>query len=121
VDEATWQACADIRAHNLRKTSKTWTRHSYPLTPLLYCGPMHGKVSTQRRRTDLYYACNNSFRNRSAVNPNDSTCDAKWITVQVLEEGIREELRRCLPTANWVPHCGTSCGKRSPGRAVRRR
>ncbi len=102
VDDATWQACVDVRTRNLRKTSKTWTRHSYPLTPLLYCGvcggPMHGKVSTRRRRTDLYYACNNSFRNRSAVNPNEPTCDAKWITVQVLEDGIREELRRCLPS-----------------------
>lgn len=38
VDEATWQACTDVRRRNLRKTSKTWTRHSYPLTPLLYCG-----------------------------------------------------------------------------------
>ncbi len=101
VDEATWQGCADIRLRNLRKTSKTWTRHSYPLTPLLFCGacggPMHGKVSTRRRRTDLYYACNNSFRNRSAVNPNEPTCNAKWITVEVLEAGIREELRHCLP------------------------
>ena len=90
------------RQHDQRRTSKTWTRHSYPLTPLLYCGvcggPMHGKVSTRRRRTDLYYACNNSFRNRSAVAPNEPTCTARWIGVQVLEDGIREELRRCLPT-----------------------
>jgi hypothetical protein len=69
VYRATWEACADVRTRNQRRTSKTWTRHSYPLTPLLYCGvcggPVHGKVSTRRRRTDLYYACNNS----SAIGP----------------------------------------------------
>ena len=37
-------------------------------------------------------------RNRSAVAPNEPTCIAKWIGVQVIEDGIREELRRCLPT-----------------------
>ena len=59
---------------------------------------MHGKVSTRRRRTDLYYACTNSLVNRSATNPRDPTCSAKWIGTQVLEDGIREELRRCLPS-----------------------
>jgi Recombinase len=49
IDEATWEACAAVRTRNQRRTSKTWTRHSYPLTPLLYrglCGgPMHGEAS----------------------------------------------------------------------------
>jgi site-specific DNA recombinase len=102
VDEATWEACVDVRTRNQRRTSKTWTRHSYPLTPLLYCGvcggPVHGKVSTRRRRTDLYYACAKSLVDRSAVNPRQPTCSAKWIPTQVIEDGIREEVRRCLPS-----------------------
>jgi site-specific DNA recombinase len=102
VDEATWTACADVRTRNLRRTSKTWTKHSYPLTPLLRCGicgsPMHGEASKKGSRVDLYYACHNARRNRSAVAPRGATCAAKFISVQAIEEGIREELRRCLPT-----------------------
>jgi site-specific DNA recombinase len=101
VDEATWQACADVRARNQRRTSKTWTRHNYPLTPLLYCGlcgsRMHGEASKKGNRVDLYYACNNARRNRSAVNPQAASCTAKFLSVQAIEDGIREELVQCLP------------------------
>ncbi len=102
VDEATWQMCVDVRTRNQRRTSKVWTKHSYPLTPLLYCGlcggPMHGEASKKRKRADLYYLCNNARHNRSAAAPRAANCEAKYIGVQVLEDGIREELRRCLPT-----------------------
>jgi Recombinase/Recombinase zinc beta ribbon domain len=83
VDEATWEACAQARAHNQRRTSKAWTRHSYPLTPLLYCGlcggRMHGEASKKGNRVDLYYACNNARRNRSAVAPRAASCAARFL------------------------------------------
>ena len=102
VDEATWLACQQVRARNQRRTSKTWTKHSYPLTPVLFCGrcggPMHGESSTKRGRTDLYYACHHARRGRSAAYPRSATCGARWIATKTLEDGIREELARCLPT-----------------------
>jgi hypothetical protein len=71
------------------------------LTPLLYCGlcgsRMHGEVSKKRGREDLYYACNNARRNRSAVDPRAASCTARFLGVQA-EDGIREELKRCLPS-----------------------
>ena len=103
VDKATWRACQEVRQRNLRRTSRTWTRHSYPLTPLLCCarcgGPMHGEASAKRRRLDLYYACHHSRRSRSAVPPSAPTCDARWIPAGFLEAAIRTELGRCSPTA----------------------
>src|SRR5207245_112279 len=91
-----------VRAHNQRRTSRTWTRHSYPLTPVLYCGlcggRMHGEASKKGSRVDLYYACNNARRNRSAVGPREASCPARFLAVHVIENGIREELSRCLPT-----------------------
>ena len=63
VDEATWQACANVRSRNQRRTSNTWTRHKYPLTPLR----MHGEVSKKRGHEDLYYACNNARRRHRVV------------------------------------------------------
>jgi len=35
IDEATWNRCLEVRRRNRRNTSKTWTRRSYPLTPVL--------------------------------------------------------------------------------------
>ena len=103
VDEATWQACQEVRERNLRRTSKTWTRHNYPLTPFLRCGrcgaPMHGEASRKRHRVDLYYACHRSRRSRSAVRPLPSSCDARWIPAVFLECAVRDELGRCVPTA----------------------
>jgi hypothetical protein len=29
VDDATWEACVAVRGRNQRRSSKTWTRHSY--------------------------------------------------------------------------------------------
>jgi site-specific DNA recombinase len=102
IDEAIWEACQEVRARNLRRTSKNWTRHSYPLTPLLRCGvcgdAMFGKTATNPGRTYLYYACRNAQHSRSAVAPRLPTCPAKLIKAHIFEEGIREELGRCLPT-----------------------
>ncbi len=102
IDEETWEACIQVRARNQRRTNKHWTRHTYPLTPLLRCGlcgdPMFGKTATNRGRTYLYYACRNAERSRSAVAPRLPSCRAKLIKAHILEDGIREELRRCLPT-----------------------
>ena len=102
VDEATWLACQQVRARNQRRTSKAWTKHSYPLTPVLFCGrcggPMHGESSTKGGRTDLYYACHHARRSRSAAHPRPASCDARWIATATLEDGIRDELGRCLPT-----------------------
>lgn len=94
VDEATWQVCANVRSRNQRRTSNTWTRHNYPLTPLR----MHGEVSKKRGHEDLYYACNNARRNRSGVNPQAASSTAKFLGVKAIEDGIREELKHCLPT-----------------------
>jgi hypothetical protein len=55
IDEATWDRCLQVRSRNRRNTSSTWTRHRYPLTPVLRCGrcgsTMDGDISSNRRRT----------------------------------------------------------------------
>jgi site-specific DNA recombinase len=103
IDEATWNRCLEARRRNRRNTSKTWTRHSYPLTPVLRCGrcgsTMHGEISSNARRTATYYACHAARRNRSAVVPRGPRCDARWIDANRIEGALRDELRRCIPSA----------------------
>ena len=87
---------------NRRNTSGTWTRHSYPLTPVLRCGrcgsTMHGEISSNNRRTAAYYACHAARRNRSATMPRGLKCDAGWIPASHLDTAIRDELQRCAPS-----------------------
>jgi hypothetical protein len=103
IDEATWNGCLEVRRRNRRNTSKTWTRHSYPLTPVLRCGrcggTMNGEISSNKRRTAAYYACHAARRNRSATMPHGPKCDARWIAANLLDDAIRGELRRCVPSA----------------------
>lgn len=102
VDEETWRACQDVKRRNVRRTSKAWTKHTYPLTPILLCarcgGPMHGEAHSQRGRILRYYGCHVARRNRSAVHPSGPKCDARMFRSEILEEAIHHELSRCVPT-----------------------
>ena len=102
VDEKTWQACQDVKRRNVRRTSKAWTKHTYPLTPILLCGrcggPMHGEAHSQRGRLLRYYGCHVARRNRSAVHPSGPRCDARMFRSEILEEAIHHELSRCVAT-----------------------
>jgi site-specific DNA recombinase len=104
VDQATWDRCAAVRVRNQRRTSKTWNRYSYPLTPVLRCGKcggkMHGEASSSKSKAHpirFYYGCFNR-RRWSSRDPEAVRCDAKWVRADELEEALREDLRRCLPT-----------------------
>jgi len=81
VDEETWRACQDVKKRNVRRTSKAWTKHTYPLTPILLCarcgGPMHGEADSRKGRIQRYYGCHVARRNRSAVHPSGPRCDAR--------------------------------------------
>jgi hypothetical protein len=57
---------------------------------------MHAEASKKGARVDLYYACHHARRSGSAASPREASCRAKWIPVRSLEDGIGEELRRCL-------------------------
>ncbi len=102
VDEETWRACQEVKRRNVRRTSKAWTKHTYPLTPILLCarcgGPMHGEGTTRRGRIHRYYGCHAARRNRSAVRPSGPTCDARIFKSETLEEAIHHELSRFVPT-----------------------
>ncbi len=102
VDEETWQACQEVKRRNVRRTSKSWTKHTYPLTPILLCarcgGPMHGEATLKSGRIHRYYACHAARRNRSAVRPSGPTCDARIFKSETLEEAIHHELSRFVPT-----------------------
>jgi DNA invertase Pin-like site-specific DNA recombinase len=105
VDQATFDRCQAVRALNTRRVSKTWTRFSYPLTPLLRCGKcggqMHGHTSSSRSKINplnSYYVCW-TRRRWSARDPEAIKCDARWIRARELEGALRDDLRRCLPTA----------------------
>ncbi len=102
VDEHTWRACQEVKRLNIRRTSKAWTKHTYPLTPILLCarcgGPMHGEAHSQKGRILRYYGCQLARRNRSAVRPSGPKCDARMFRSEVLEEAIHHELARLVPT-----------------------
>ncbi len=101
IDEATWNRCLEVRRRNRRHTSTTWTRHTYPLTPLLRCGRcgslMHGEVASGRGGTYRYYACQASRRQRAATHLPLARCNSKAIRSERIEEAIRDELHRCVP------------------------
>ena len=103
VDEQTLRACQEVKKRNVRRTSKSWTKHTYPLTPILLCGrcggPMHGEAHAQKGRTLRYYGCHVARRNRSAVHPSGPKCDARMFRSEVLEEAIHHELSRFVPTS----------------------
>jgi site-specific DNA recombinase len=100
VDEDTWNACQDARHRNRRRTTQTWTRHSYPFTVLLRCAKcgttMRGKSSGTATKPRLYYACGRRHRQWST----DPTpvCEAPYIPVGLLDQAIRDELRRFVPS-----------------------
>jgi Recombinase zinc beta ribbon domain/Recombinase len=102
IDEATWNHCLEVRKRNRRNTSKTWTRHSYPLTPVLRCGrcgsTMHGEVASDASGSRRYYACHAARRQRAATRLPLARCDARAIRSERIEEAIRHELGRCLPS-----------------------
>ena len=103
VDEETWRACQDVKRRNVRRTSKAWTKHTYPLTPILLCarcgGPMHGAAPSERGRRLRYYGCHVARRNRSAVHPSGPKCNARMFRSEILEEAIHHELSRFVLTA----------------------
>jgi recombinase-like zinc beta ribbon protein len=102
VDEQTWRTCQEVKRRNVRRTSKAWTKHTYPLTPILLCarcgGPMHGEATSRRGRIHRYYGCHAARRNRSAVHPPGPSCDAGMFKSEILEEAIHHELSRFVPT-----------------------
>jgi site-specific DNA recombinase len=102
VDERTWLACQDVKRRNIRRTSKAWTKHTYPLTPVLLCarcgGPMHGEAYSRRGHLHRYYGCHASRGNRSAVHPSGPRCDARLIKSEVLDEAVHHELSLCVPS-----------------------
>jgi len=104
VDEQTWRACQEVKRRNIRRTSKAWTKHTYPLTPILLCarcgGPMHGEATSQGGRIHRYYGCHAARRNRSAVRPSGPNCDARMFRSEILEEAIHHELSRFVPTSD---------------------
>lgn len=61
---------------------------------------MHGEASPIKpaMKIRLYYGCH-ARRRRLARNPEAIQCDAPYIRAEWIEEGIRQELRFCLPSA----------------------
>jgi DNA invertase Pin-like site-specific DNA recombinase len=102
VDQETWQACQDVKKRNVRRTSKAWTKHTYPLTPILLCarcgGPMHGEADSRKGRIQRYYGCHVARRNRSAVHPSGPRCDARMFKSELLEDAIHHELSQLVPS-----------------------
>ncbi len=104
IDAVTWDRCQANRLRNRRRTSNTWTRYSYPLTPVLACGRcggrMHGEMSRNggRGTVRLYYGCTDR-RRWLARNPDAPRCNAPWVRAVGAETALRDELRRCLPSA----------------------
>lgn len=102
IDEATWNRCLEVRRRNRRSTSNRWTRHSYPLTPVLRCGrcgsTMHGEVASDAAGTRRYYACHSARRQRAATRLPLARCEARAIRSERIEAAIRDELGRCVPT-----------------------
>ena len=103
VTQETWDACQTIRLRNRRRTSNTWTRRSYPLTPVLRCkecgGTMYGEAKVKGTRERLLYACR-CARSRSAVNPSAGRCTAPRLPAPMLEDAVRGELGRCVVDAD---------------------
>src|SRR6266568_1508350 len=118
VDMQTWRACEDVKRRNVRRTSKAWTKHTYPLTPILLCarcgGPMHGEAHSEKGRILRYYGCHVARRNRSAVHPSGPKCDARMFRSEILEEAIHHELARFVPTGPM--HMVLRNRLRGPGR-----
>lgn len=102
VDEQTWRTCQEVKKRNVRRTSKAWTKHTYPLTPILLCarcgGPMHGEADSRKGRIQRYYGCHVARRNRSAVHPSGPRCDARMFKSELLEDAIHHELSQLVPS-----------------------
>src|SRR5947209_11992037 len=100
VGMQTWQACQDVKKRNVRRTSKAWTKHTYPLTPILLCarcgGPMHGEADSRNGRIQRYYGCHVARRNRSAVHTSGPRCDARMFKSELLEDAIHHELSQLV-------------------------
>ncbi|GEM_PF-6725794 len=132
VDDQTWQACQEVKRRNVRRTSKAWTKHTYPLTPILLCarcgGPMHGEATSSGGRIHRYYGCHAARRNRSAVRPSGPTCNARMFKSEVLEDAVHDELSRLAPTdamhsalRNRLRNAGrTSAPRKNPAIATKR-
>ena len=118
VDEQIWRECQEVKKRNIRRTSKAWTKHTYPLTPILLCarcgGPMHGEAFSRKGRTLRYYGCHVARRSRSAVHPSGPRCDARMFRSEILEEAIHHELSRFVPTN--AMHSALRSRLRSAGR-----
>lgn len=99
IDEQTWEACQAVRTRNRRRTSNTWTKHTYILTPVLRCGrcgsPMHGDAVVKEGQTYLYYRC--LSKKRSAAQPTTERCKARRIPAPRLDAAIRGDLALMVP------------------------
>ena len=120
VDEDTWRNCQEVTKRNVRKTSKAWTKHTYPLIPILRCarcgGPMHGEADSRKGRIQRYYGCHVARRNRSAVHPSGPRCDARMFKSELLEDAIHHELSQLVPSGEM--HAALRNRLRSAGRAT---
>ncbi len=118
VDEETWRACQEVKKRNVRRTSKAWTKHTYPLTPILLCarcgGPMHGEADSRKGRIQRYYGCHVARRNRSAVHPSGPRCDARMFKSELLEDAIHHELSQLVPSGEM--HAALRTRLRAAGR-----
>ncbi|HYU64336.1 MAG TPA: recombinase family protein [Verrucomicrobiae bacterium] len=108
VDEETWRACQEVKKRNVRRTSKAWTKHTYPLTPILLCarcgGPMHGEADSRKGRIQRYYGCHVARRNRSAVHPSGPRCDARMFKCSRMR--FITSCRSWCLAARCTPRCG---------------
>jgi hypothetical protein len=101
IDQQTWDRCQQVAKRNRRRVSPTWTRHSYPLTPLLRCARCDGPVNGNRRLHKVgwvdFYRCPASRHfNRPKVDP--AACDLPWLRADDIQSALLTELR-ALATA----------------------
>jgi DNA invertase Pin-like site-specific DNA recombinase len=92
IDRATWQRCQRVAATNRRRSSSTWTRHVYPLTPILYCARCGGHMRGLRGAHDvLFYRCRASRRYLRHVRP--SACDMPGVRAEDMQRALLADLR----------------------------
>jgi hypothetical protein len=61
---------------------------------------MHGEVASHTSGSRRYYACHAARRQRAATRLPLARCDARAIRSERIEEAIRQELGRCVPSGD---------------------
>jgi DNA invertase Pin-like site-specific DNA recombinase len=115
VDEAIWQTCADVRTRNQRRTTKTWTKHSYPAAPCTARHPRSGAGPTCTTCATTH-GTTGRLRLRAPPTARRSTSVSRFSK----RAFVRSCGAACPPTTS-MRRSATSCGKRSPERGSQRR